>query len=219
MRFVVPGGGVSPDGSKWLQVNKDQLFHPLPAKRQYKKRFVDEIRKAGLYDQMPYGVLKFDWVVNIKPVGSGEAVLKYLAPYVYRIAITNHRIVSVTDDEVVYKVKPSGKRCYHRRKLSGERFVRAFAQHILPPGFQKVRYYGFMSPNNKLQLEDVRWLIWRWLGWTYWLGSGRFQPPPPQPKPPKCDHCGGELELIGMTHPDHRLVWSKSLTQRGPPCD
>ncbi len=146
-------------------------------------------------------------------------VHKYLAPYVYRIAITNHRIVSVTDDEVVYKVKPSGKRCYHRRKLSGERFVRALAQHILPPGFQKVRYYGFMSPNNKLQLEDVRWLIWRWLGWTYWLGSGRFQPPPPQPKPPKCDHCGGELELIGMTHPDHRLVWSKSLTQRGPPCD
>ncbi len=78
---------------------------------------------------------------------------------------------------------------------------------------------GFMSPNNKLQWEDVRWLIWRSLGWTYWLASGRFQPPPPQPKPPKCDHCGGELELIGMTHPDHRLVWSKSLTQRGPPCD
>ena len=123
------GGGVSPDGSKWLQVNKDQLFHPLPAKRQYKKRYVDEIRKAGLYDQMPYGVLKKDWVVNIKPVGSGEAVLKYLAPYVYRIAITNHRMsLPVTDDEVVYKVKPSGKRCYHRRKLSGERFVRAFAR-------------------------------------------------------------------------------------------
>ncbi len=68
------------------------------------------IRKAGLYNQLPPGVLKFDWVVNIKPVGDGQAVLKYLAPYVYRVAISDNRIVSVDDQGVTYKVKPSGKR-------------------------------------------------------------------------------------------------------------
>src|SRR6056297_770057 len=84
--FVVPGGGVSRDGSSWLQVKPDRLFHPLPAKKLYKQRFVEAIREAGLYDQLPYGVLKCKWVVNIKPVGNGEAALKYLAPYVYRVA-------------------------------------------------------------------------------------------------------------------------------------
>lgn len=219
VHFVVPGGGVSPDGSKWLQVNKDQLFHHLPAKKEYKKQFVKAMRQAGLYEKLPYGVLKFDWVVNIKPVGHGEAVLKYLAPYVYRVAISDNRIVSMSDDQVVYRVKPSGSRRYQTRRLSGEAFAGAFAQHILPPGFQKVRYYGFMSSNNKLKREDVRWLVWLWRGWTYWLGSGRFQPELPKPKPVQCEHCGGEMELIAMTNADQHLIWSSTNSQRGPPCD
>jgi hypothetical protein len=82
VHFVVPGGGVSDDGSRWMQVKTDELFHPLPAKQLYKSLFVEQIRKAGLYACMPYGVLKLDWVVNVKPVGNGHAVLKYLAPYV-----------------------------------------------------------------------------------------------------------------------------------------
>jgi hypothetical protein len=94
-----------------------------------------------------------------------------------------------------------------------------FAQHILPPGFQKVRHYGFMNSNNQLQLEDVRWLIWSWLGWTNWLGSGRFKPEPRPCKVPLCDRCGDELELIGMTNADVKLIWSKSQTRRGPPCN
>ena len=164
-------------------------------------------------------MLKSDWVVNIKPVGNGQAVLKYLAPYVYRVAIANNRILSVTDNEVIYRVKPSGKQQYETRRLSGEAFVRAFAQHILPAGFQKVRYYGFMSPNNKLQLEDCRWLVWLWRGWTYWLGCGYFQPERTRSQAPLCEGCGGELELVAMTNADNKLIWSKSLSHRGPPCD
>ena len=103
-------------------------------------------------------------------------MLKYLAPYVNRVAISDSRIVSIDDQQVVYKVKPSGKQHYETHQLSGEAFVGAFAQHILPSGLQKIRYYGFMSPNSRLQLEDVRWLVWMWKGWTYWLGSAMFQP-------------------------------------------
>jgi hypothetical protein len=49
--------------------------------------------------------------------------------------------------------------------------VRAFAQHILPPGFRKVRYYGFMSANCAMKLADARWLVWLWRGWTYYMAS------------------------------------------------
>ncbi|GAB5486184.1 MAG: hypothetical protein Pars93KO_26180 [Parasphingorhabdus sp.] len=217
VHFVVPGGGVANDRSTWLQVKRDQLFHPLPAKRRYKKHFVEEIRKAELYHKLPGGVLKFDWVVNIKPVGSGEAVLKYLAPYVYRVGISDNRIVSVDDHGVTYKVKPSGKKRYETRRLDGESFVRAFTQHILPKGFQKIRYYGFMSPNNKLKLEDTRWLVWLWKGWTYWLGSGLFHPEPIKKKPPLCQSCGSDLELIAMTNEHGKLIWNATQSKRGPP--
>jgi hypothetical protein len=219
VHFVVPGGGVSDDGSTWLQVKRDQIFHPLPAKQLYKKFFVESIRKADLYDQLPPGVLKFDWVVNRKPVGNGEAVLKYLAPYVYRVAISDNRITSIDDAGVTYQVKPSGKRSYKTRHLDGESFTRAFAQHILPPRFQKIRYYGFMSPNCKLQLADVRWLIWLWLGWTYWLNNARVEPEPVRRPSAKCQRCGGELELLGITDADGKWLWRRELPARGPPID
>lgn len=103
----------------------------------YKKLLVEAIRKAGSYGQLPAGVLKFDWVVNIKPVGNGQAVLKYLAPYIYRVAICDNRILSVDEQGVTYRVKPSGERVYKTRHLDGESFVRAFAQHIPPPVVQR----------------------------------------------------------------------------------
>lgn len=217
VHFVVPGGGISPDGSRWLQVKPDKLFHPLPAKQLYKKLFVKELRRAGLYDQMPYGALKFDWVVNIKPVGGGGAVLKYLAPYVYRVAICDNRIVSVDDSCVTYKVKPSGEHVYQTRCLGGESFVRSFAQHILPPGFMKVRYYGFMSSNCQVQLADARWLIWLWLGWTFWLSAVLSKPELPRRQPPKCGRCGGELTLIGISGADGNWLWRNLEFSRGPP--
>ncbi len=221
VHFVVPGGGVSRDRSKWLQVKPDRLFHPLPAKMLYKKLFVEAMREAELYEQLPAGVLKFDWVVNIKPVGCGEAVLKYLAPYVYRVAICDNRIKSVDEGGVTYEVKPSGANKTVTRHAEGEQFVRSFVQHILPRGLQKVRYYGWMSPNCKLQLERVRWLVWLWKGWTYWLGSAMFQPETRKRPAPKCKQCGGELELTAITNQLGVTIWARqpslASSQRGPP--
>lgn len=219
VHFVVAGGGVSRDGSRWLQVKPDKLFHPTPAKQLYKKLFTEQLQAAGLYSQVPFGVLKKNWVVNIKPVGNGEAVLKYLAPYVYRVAISDSRIVSVDDQRVTYRVKPSGRKDFVTRQLSGQAFVRAFAQHVLPAGFQKIRHYGFMSPNCKLQLEDVRWLVWLHKGWTYWLGSAMFQPIINKPGP-ICLQCGGQLQLLAISNEHGRFIWQRAQPnrpQRGPP--
>lgn len=221
VHFVVPGGGVSKDGKRWLQVKRDQLFHPAPARQLYKKLFVEQLKKEGLYKKLPYGVLKKDWVVNIKPVGNGGAVLKYLAPYVYRVAISDSRIVSVDSRKVRYLVKPSGKRRYRPRELSGQDFVQSFCQHILPSRLQKIRYYGFMNPSGKLKMEEVRWLVWMWKGWSYWLGSVMSQTPIVKPAVPTCRHCGGELELLAITNERGHVIWRKRLPHhlatRGPP--
>ena len=156
--------------------------------------------------------------MNIKPVGDGRAVLKYLAPYVYRVAISDNRIVAVDEQGVTFRVKPSGKNRYVTRRCEGRSFLAAFAQHILPSGFQKARYYGWISPNCKLQLADVRWLVWLWRGWTYWLGSAMFQPKVEPLGLPTCRRCGGELELMLITNQIGTPIWKRTLTTRGPPC-
>jgi len=219
VHFVVPGGGVSSDGSRWLQTPRDFLFHHGRAIRLYKQRFARELKKCGLYEAMPSGVLKKNWGVDIKPVGNGEAVLKYLAPYVYRVAISDNRIEATDQHGVSYRVTPSGTKKSISRTVTGDEFVRSFAQHILPSGFQKIHYYGWMSPNCKTQLEQVRWLVWLYLGWTYWLGSA-FPTPQPTSKPrPSCRDCGGNLTLIAIVQPDGRVVLGNpaALHARGPP--
>jgi hypothetical protein len=220
VHFVVPGGGVSPDGSQWRQVPPGQLFHPQPAKMLYKKLFVEQLRQAGLYTKLPPGVLKFDWVVNIKPVGDGQAVLKYLAPYVYRVAISDNRIDSVDDKGVSYRIKPSGKQVYQTRRLDGEAFVRSFAQHILPPGMQKIHYYGFMSPNCKRQLANVRWLVWLWRGWWFYVANQlRTKDELPEPKTPRCEKCNAEMTLVRITGPNFQTLWRRQLRTRAPPSE
>jgi hypothetical protein len=82
------------------------------------------------------------------------------------------------------------------RHADGEPFGRSFVQNDSPRGFQKVRYYGWMSPNCKLQLAKVRWLVWLWRGWTCWLGNAMFQPALRKPPVLKCQHCGDEFWLV-----------------------
>ncbi len=84
-------------------------------------------------------------------------------------------------------------------RIRGESFVRSFAQHVLPGGFQKIRYYGWMSPNSKLRLEAVKWLVWLYLGWTFWLGSGHAPQPEPLTVPLFCAACGGRMRVTGVT--------------------
>jgi hypothetical protein len=139
------------------------------------------------------------------------------------VAISDNRIESVDDKGVSYRVKPSGQQIHKTRWLEGEAFVRAFAQHILPPGLQKVRYYGFMSPNCKLQLANVRWLVWLWRGYSFCLASRlALKHQLLERKPPTCEHCRGELTLIRITGPNHNTIWRRDShhaagQNRGPP--
>jgi hypothetical protein len=200
VHFVVPGGGVRDDGSAWQATAQDFLFPHATALKVYKAKLADHLRACGLYDAVPTEAWRKKFVVDIQPVGDGRAVLKYLAPYVNRVAISNHRIVACDEQTVTFRYRPSGGDATLTRTVTGEEFVRGFLQHTLPCGFQKVRYYGWMSSNSKITLESVKWLVWLFLGWTYWLGSGHAPQPDRRPaRGVRCAECGQPMRIVSIT--------------------
>ena len=214
IHYVVPGGGVKLDESGasigWQSTPKNFLFHHGTLIRVYKAKLADQLRACGLYDQVPSAVWEKDFVVDIQAVGHGVPTLKYLAPYVHRVAISDKRITSVNDSSVSYTIRPSKSKATITRTISGGKFVMAFTQHILPKGFQKIRHYGWMSSNSKVKLEEVKWLVWLFLGWTYWLASGHAPQAEPLTAPLRCSECGGTMQVIEVTY--------ESLDMsRGPP--
>jgi hypothetical protein len=177
-----------------------------------KAKLTDALRACGIYDEVPESAWLKKSVVDIQPVGDGKRVLKYLAPYVYRVAISDKRIEACDASSVTYSYTPSDSKTAVTRKVSGERFVGGFAQHILPRGFQKIRYYGWMSSNSKVSLDEVQWLVWLYLGWTYWLASGYApQPKPLHRQPVRCAACGGEMRIVSVTNTNCRALIEHSV--------
>ncbi|QDT03052.1 Putative transposase [Rubripirellula lacrimiformis] len=223
IHYVVPGGGVKLDESgnavSWQSTPKNFLFHHATLIRVYKAKLADELRTAGLYDCVPKQAWDKNFVVDIQPVGHGVPTLKYLAPYVHRVAINNSRIVSVDEAEVIYTIRRSKPKRMETKRVAGETFVASFLQHVLPPGFHKIRHYGWMSSNSKLAIEEVKWLVWLFLGWTFWLGSGHAPQEKPLTAPLRCAVCGGQLRVVEVTYeslqsariiPEHSLTYFDS---------
>jgi hypothetical protein len=200
VHYVVPGGALSEDGSQWLASRID-FFLPVRALSiVFRAKFRDLMKQAGLYQQIDPAVWKQDWVVHSRPAGDGRASLKYLAPYVFRVALSDRRIVSVDDQSVTFSYRKSGSNRWRQMTLEAMEFIRRFLQHVLPGGFQKVRHYGFLSPNSRSSVEAVRWLITLARGQWFVLWS------PPQHTPicvPRlcCSQCGGLLRLIDVALP------------------
>jgi hypothetical protein len=99
-------------------------------------------------------------VVHCQAVGDGRRALRYLAPYVYRVAISNRRLVKCEPGpdglgRVTFTYRPHGSRRWRAMTVTAEEFLRRFLQHVLPCGFQKVRHYGFAHPRQR---GDHEWL-------------------------------------------------------------
>ena len=139
-------------------------------------------------------------MVDIQPVGDGAPALKYLAPYVHRVAISDRRIVGYDEQSVTYRVTPSKSRICQTRTVAGYKFLQSFLQHTLPKGFQKVRHYGWMSAKSKIKVDELKWLIWLSLGWTYWLASAHADQSVP-PRQATCADCGRPLRLVAIVTP------------------
>ena len=98
-----------------------------------------------------------DNVLNRRNPHVALQFLKYLAPHVFRVAISDNRILECTDESVTFKYTPSKSKTAKTRTVAGPKFVRGFLQHVLPKGFQKVRYYGWMASNSQTATAESSW--------------------------------------------------------------
>jgi hypothetical protein len=205
VHYVVPGGAVSQDGTKWLTSRADFFIPVKAASLIYRAKFCDEMQKAGLLNQIPASVWREAWVVNSKAVGDGRRSLQYLAPYVFRVAISDRRIVSVEDGpdgtgQVTFTYRKSGSKRWRKMTVTAEEFLRRFLQHVLPSGFQKVRHYGFAAAANRTDYDHLRWLISLALGLIYVLTAQTAVTEKVAPVV-RCAECGGPMYITAFISP------------------
>ena len=181
LHCVVPGGGFSPDGSRWIACPKDSFFLPYKVlSRQFRKlfllslgrafrknqlRFSAELRdlaKPAVFQSMCEAAAKLEWVVHVKPpFGGPRRVLKYLARYTHRVAISNHRLRTLENGRVSFDWKDYAD--HSRTKimsLDAVEFMRRFLLHVLPSGFVRIRQFGFLANRvRKQKLIQCRALL------------------------------------------------------------
>lgn len=199
---IVPGGALSTKDNSWHPSRLD-FYLPIKAlSKIYKAKFRCEMKKANLFDQIPRQVWKIKWNVNCQAVGSNEASIKYLSPYVFKVAISNSRIVGVFDRTIRFRYKKSHSSRLRTMALDALEFIRRFLQHVLPSGFMKIRYYGFLNPNCKVPLDTIKSLIELSYGFNLPLPEITLTPW----KPICCQKCGGPLKLYSLILPSGLIL-------------
>ena len=164
LHFIVPGGALSADGETWLSSRADFFVPVEAASILFRAKFLALVADAGLMDQVRKLVGKKAWVVHSQAVGDGRRALRYLAPYVYRVALSNRRVVKCEPGpdglgRVTFTYRPKGSRRWRALTVTAEEFIRRFLQHVLPRGFQKVRHYGFAHPRCRVDTEWLKMLV------------------------------------------------------------
>ena len=195
IHFIVPAGGLSPDRKQWLASKPDFFVRVEPLSIIYKAKFRDEMKEAGLFSQIDSVVWSKPWIVNSQAVGDGRASIKYLTPYVFRVAISNSRIVCSKGGKVTFKYRKSGSNRWRQMTVSAMEFIRRFLQHVLPIGFMKIRHYGFLSGSSKTPLENIRALICVLFEIVCRIVDGK-KVKPTVSRGPKCTSCGCKLFLV-----------------------
>jgi len=193
VHYLVPGGGLAPDGKTWLPANPNFLVPVKPLAILFRAKFRQAVQESDLWSQIPEAVWQTGWVVHCQPVGDGAAALKYLAPYIFRVALSNNRIVRVTSSKVTFRYRQSDTGTPRLCTLPVLAFMHRFLQHVLPKGFVKVRYYGFFSAAYRQRLTTL-------------LAQLPVTLPPETPPPAKgdsvahpvrrCPRCNQPLRLL-----------------------
>jgi len=155
IHYIIPGGGLAPDGMTWRPAKHDYLMPKKAATIIFKAKFRDGLKKLGLHNHAPAAAWQKKWGMDIKPVGSGREALKYLTPYIFRVAISNKNILEVNDRDVTFRYHDRESDTTQTKTLPAEEFMHRFLQHVLPKGFQKVRTYGLYHPKQRHKLKVV----------------------------------------------------------------
>lgn len=179
LHCVIPGGGLSLDGQAWVGCRKNFFLPVRVLSRLFRRLFVEELQRlsdegklgfhgdiAALADPAEFARLMercrhMEWDVYVQPPFAGaETVLDYLARYTHRIAISNHRLLGMHDGKVTFGYKDYKTGTSKTMTLDACEFIRRFLLHVLPGGFQRIRYYGFLANRHRAQnLKRCRQLL------------------------------------------------------------
>jgi hypothetical protein len=162
VHLLVTAGGVSDDGLHW-RTSPSEFLVPVKALSQViAARFRDALakQKPHVFRALPKKTWKQAWCSYCQHYGHGkDAVLRYLGRYVFRIALTNTRILDMDDTHVTFRYKDRQAERWRTCRLAGVEFLRRFLMHVLPKGFHKVRYYGLWHPCKRKQQFQARLLL------------------------------------------------------------
>jgi hypothetical protein len=189
----------------WLVSRDTAVGFYLPVRalsRIVRAKFRDRIAKRGLLGEIPAEVWAMEWNVNCQPAGNGSGALQYLAPYVFKVAIGERRILAVDAHHVRFRYQKPHSPRVRTMTLPIMEFMRRFLQHVLPRGFMKVRYYGFLSPSASVPLEDVKARIEMASGFALATPEATSEPSAAL----RCRHCGGALRFSRLLLPGDSMT-------------
>jgi hypothetical protein len=171
LHCIVPGGVLSFDKTRWVAARDSYLFRVESLAKEFSKRYLQKLKKAFAdgklifpgntqsygsrrrFEKLIQSLFQTKWIVYAKrPFAGPEQVLEYLGRYTHRVAISNNRIVSVQNGKVTFTYRD--RKCNDEVKnmsLEADEFIRRFLLHVLPEGFMKIRYFGFLANTNKKQ--------------------------------------------------------------------
>jgi hypothetical protein len=217
IHMIVPGGGLSPDGNRWVACRPGFFLPVRVLSRLFRRLFLEgllglhrsgrlsffddlaDLADADAFCEWLAPIEKTEWVVYAKPpFGGPEAVLAYLSRYTHRVAISNHRLISADADTVSFRWKDYRIKRGDRMKvmrLETSEFIRRFLLHVLPVGFHRIRHYGFLAgARRKDKVTQIRAL----LGTATAADPNQSadDPAPPLTLREPCPECGAPMRII-----------------------
>jgi hypothetical protein len=219
VHMIVPGGGISLDGDKWVSCRPGFFLPVRVLSRLFRRLFLEKLVAAHQAGELQFfgnhtpltnaqafaaylaPLRKTEWVVYSKrPFGGPEEVLRYLARYTHRVAIANRRLIACDDKGVTFKWKDyrlEGPERYKVMTLATHEFIRRFLIHVLPDGFHRIRYYGLLASGKRADnIARARELLALPLLPIDAIKAATTKPDEPQAPEHPCPCCGGRMIII-----------------------
>ena len=238
VHMIVPGGGLSEDGSRWVSCRPGFFLPVRVLSRLFRRLFLQQVvaahqagrlqffgAHAALADAAAFAAFlaplrRSEWVVySKKPFGGPEAVLAYLSRYTHRVAISNRRLIAIDHTGVTFKYKDyriEGPERYKTMTLATAEFIRRFLIHVLPKGFHRIRHYGLFANGNRAEnIARARALLAMPAPVIEPQGSKAVEAGEPRMLSRPCPCCGGRMMVIETfargCQPNHRPTPSPAV--------
>jgi hypothetical protein len=233
VHMIVPGGGISLDGTRWVRCKPGFLLPVGVLSRLFRRLFlaaladahaagrlaffgeIEQLRRRQAFAAHLTPLKRKDWFVYAKPPFDGpEAVLAYLARYTHRVAISNSRLIALDERGVSFRYKDyrrNGQARYRTMTLGADEFIRRFLLHVLPKGFHRIRHYGLLaSAGCKANIARARDLMAAPMPAVEPPAADDAADPhaTPDHRPP-CPCCGGRMIIVE--------IFARGAAPRGPP--